>query len=176
MKKKDKDNSIVNDRVTESLKNQSQTLRANYEKYFETIKDQLANHSLKEIGWWLYYQGHVDTTETGVDLTKEEWETECFLNYIKGCIQSPSKGLDPFNAGDYVRITYPCPGHLECGAWPDNCENVGGDGETCSMLLNISKLCKTEDSEKIVRRKEGGKYLTREEVEQLSKILSSKEN
>lgn len=165
------ENTIVNERVTTEMANQSKELEENFEKFYERVKDHLDNTPIKEAFRAFYYQGHVDNTAKGVELTKDEWETECFLNFVKGCIANPEIPVPRrLQATDYIKVSFPCEGHLNCQNWSDRCEDVGGDGITCSRFLNINKLCGLEGSKK-VKNKAGGKYLTKEEIDQLSEIL-----
>ena len=139
-----KEETIVNERVSKEMKKNSTELYNNFKKFFKKLKENADKLSLEEFAWCLYNQGHLDNTSVGVDITEDEWETECFLNFVKDCIVNPQNEVAENTSTDYVRISYPCSGHLDCHNWPDRCEDVGGDGYTCSRLLNINKLCGIE--------------------------------
>ena len=101
-------------------------------------------------------------------MSQEDFEKACFLNYVEDCIQNPGS-CEKMVSNDYVRVTYPCTGH-DCCAFPDRCEDVGGNGETCSMLLNLSRLCGVEEVKNYVVRNDP-KMLSNEEIQQLAKII-----
>lgn len=172
--KKTKDE-IVNERISEEMEKNSAELRANFKKCFDRLMERIKKEgdklTFEEACFFLYNQGHLDSTSQGVEITPEEWETECFLKFVKDCVVNPhNKEAYKLEGNDYVRISYPCTGHLDCQNWPDRCEDVGGDGYTCSRLVNINKLCGVE-AEK-VKNKAEGKFLTRDEIDQLADILA----
>lgn len=157
------------DEAEKLLKENQEQLKKNFEAYKATID--FSKHTIDELLWMAYNQGHLDDTPKGVELTKDEWERACFLDFVESCIENPDTKtkLDP---SDYVRVVYPCEGHDKCIAWPDRCEDVGGDGENCcSMLVNLSKLCGVEDSAEKLRQEPDQHKLTTEEVNMLASIL-----
>lgn len=97
-----------------------------------------------------------------------------FIDFIHDCILHPSDAPLPQN--DYVRVTYKCnPEDREkCIAWPDRCEDVGGDGgECCSTILNLSKLCGIDSNKS---EKVDDKILTSDEITTLTNAITGVNN
>ena len=151
------------DKVLKEIENK---LYNNFEKFKETVDT--GNYKLDELLFLFYKQGHLDNTPVGYEVSQDDFEKACFLKYIEDCIQNPDS-CEKMDPTDYVRVTYPCTGH-DCCAFPDRCESVGGDGETCSMLLNLSRLCGVEEVKKYVVQNDP-KMLSDEEIQTLSDIL-----
>ena len=151
------------DKVLKEIENK---LHNNFEKFKKTVDT--GKYKLDDLLFLFYKQGHLDDTPVGYEVSQEDFEKACFLKYIEDCIQNPDS-CGKMNPNDYVRVTYPCLGH-ECCAYPDRCEDVGGDGENCSMLLNLSRLCGVEEAKKYVVQNDP-KMLSDEEIQTLSDIL-----
>lgn len=147
------------------LKEIESKLYSNFEKFKKTVDT--GKYKLDDLLFLFYSQGHLDNTPIGYEMSQEDFEKACFLNYVEDCIQNP--GCEKMSSNDYIRVTYPCPGH-DCCAFPDRCEDVGGNGETCSMLLNLSRLCGVEEVKNYVVRNDP-KMLSNEEIQQLAKII-----
>ena len=159
---------LVDTQMNDALSSIEKQLRKNYDKFKETIDT--GSFRLDDLLFLFYKQGHMDSTPTGCEMSDEDFEKYCFLKYIEDCIKKPEMYTkDIINPNDWVRVTYPCPGH-DCLAFPDRCEDVGGDGETCSMLLNMSKLCGAEEARNYVAQNDPT-VLSRDEVQQLTEIL-----
>lgn len=133
-------------------------LRENFERFYESKKDELGELSLKESLYLFYLQGHLDPTPVGQDISSEEVAAEieknCFLDFIQSCIEDPENMNkdESSNASDYVEVVYPCTKEIKekCVAWPDRCEEVGGDGKTCGKtIINLSKLCGANEGKSI---------------------------
>lgn len=155
------------------LEKSNKQLRDNFAKFRKNID--LAKYTIEDILWLCYFQGHLDNTPKEIDISKEEFESICFLNFVKDCITDPkSISSSEHQCTDYVKVTYPCEGHDKCIAWPDRCEDVGGNGENCcTVLLNLSKLCGVQEVERLKNaQKKDNKLLTNEEIELFGKILS----
>lgn len=157
---------ITDSEADKALKEIESKLYSNFEKFKKTVDT--GNYKLDDLLFLFYKQGHLDETPSGYEVSKEDFEKACFLRYIEDCIQSPDS-CGKMNPSDYVRVTYPCPGH-DCCAFPDRCEDVGGDGETCSILLNLSQLCGVEEVKNYVVNNDP-KMLSTDEVQQLIEIL-----
>lgn len=148
-------------------------LRDNFVKFRKNLD--LAKYTIEDVLWLCYFQGHLDSTPKEIDIPKEEFETMCFLNFIKDCIADPkSISSSEHQYTDYVKVTYPCEGHDKCIAWPDRCEDIGGNGGNyCTVMLNLSKLCGVQELERLKNtQKKDNKLLTTEEIELFGKILS----
>lgn len=158
--------SITDTEADKVLKEIENKLHNNFEKFKETVDT--GNYKLDELLFLFYKQGHLDNTPVGYEVSQDDFEKACFLKYIEDCIQNPGS-CEKMDPTDYVRVTYPCTGH-DCCAFPDRCESVGGDGETCSMLLNLSRLCGVEEVKKYVVQNDP-KMLSDEEIRTLSDIL-----
>ena len=148
------------------LKEIESKLYSNFERFKKTIDT--GKYKLDDLLFLFYSQGHLDKTPIGYEMSQEDFEKACFLNYVEDCIQNPGS-CEKMVSNDYVRVTYPCTGH-DCCAFPDRCEDVGGNGETCSMLLNLSRLCGVEEVKNYVVRNDP-KMLSNEEIQQLAKII-----
>lgn len=147
----------------------------NIYRYLKQSKD-FDKLSVKELMWKVYNQACVDcgeeSTEISIEETKRIIEDSMFLDFVQECILNPEES-QALPQNDYVRVTFPCTDKDKCVAWPDRCSDVGGNGETCSSILNLSKLCGIESnkSEKI-----NDKILTAAEIDALSKALKENEN
>lgn len=148
-------------------------LRENFETFYnELIKTKsLFDTPLKEFLFEFYKQGHIDPTDESEELTMEQVkkivDDNCFVDFVKSCIENPTD--KQMQQEDYVEIYYPCTPDIKakCLAWPDRCEDVGGDGETCGKkIINLSKLCGVSSSEKLKSR------ITKEEVDALASVLA----
>lgn len=163
--------------TNEILENQEKELRKNFEKFWKIASESFINGelSVKELGWSLYKQGHQDPTPQGVDMNysvfADAYQRDAFINFIEECLEHPNSTTEA-SKNHYALVTYKCPGHDGCVAWPDRCEDVGGDGETCSTLINLSKLCGIEDNDEIIPKINPKELLTPEEVKTLSDIVS----
>ena len=147
-------------------------LRANFEKFYEMQKGNPT--AMKELLWLFYLQGHIDTTPMGDDIdietVKTDLETQAFIEFIESCIEHPQENQNV--PSDWVQVTYPCTfkDKQQCVAWPDRCEDVGGDGETCgTTFINLSRLCGCETAGTLP--KNTGLVLTKEEAAKLAEIL-----
>lgn len=161
----------------ETLKNQEEKLKEHFEKFWKTISKDFINGniSVKELGFILYKQDHIDQTPLGVDIDLNifagNYQRDAFIKFVEGCLENPSSAVAISN-NDYALVTYKCPGHDKCIAWPDRCEDVGGDGEVCTTLINLSKLCgvqKTEDG--FIPKIDTKEMLTPNEVKTLSNAV-----
>ena len=158
---------ITDSEADKTLKEIESKLHSNFERFKKTIDT--GKYKLDDLLFLFYKQGHLDETPLGCEVSQEDFEKACFMKYIEDCIQNPSS-CEKMNPNDYVRVTYPCHGH-DCCAFPDRCEDVGGDGETCSMLLNLSQLCGVEEAKNYVVKNDP-KMLSDEEIQTLSDILT----
>lgn len=142
--------------------------------YLKSSKD-FDKLSLKEIMWRIYNQACIDCGMDSVDVPMDEvvkyLENSMFIDFIQDCLLNPSD--KPLPQNDYVKVTYKCSPEdkLNCIAWPDRCEDVGGseDGQ-CSTIINISKLCGIESNK---MEKVDDKILTAKEVEELANALKN---
>lgn len=158
-----------------SLEKQEKQLKENFEKFYEKFR---LDESLtfKDLAWLFYQQGHKDTTPQGVDLDYEvfadSYQRDAFIKFVEECLEHPSSTTEASN-NDYALVSYKCPGHDKCLAWPDRCEDIGGDGEICTTLINLSKLCGVQKTENSFAPKVDPKMmLTPDEVETLSEIIA----
>lgn len=162
----------------ETLKNQEEELKEHFERFWETASKDFVNGNIsaKEFGYMLYKQGHLDQTPQGVDIDPDifadNYQRDAFIKFVEECLEHPSSTTEASN-NDYALVAYKCPGHDKCVAWPDRCEDVGGDGEVCTTLINLSKLCgvqKTDDG--FIPKVDTKAMLTPDEVKTLSDIVA----
>lgn len=97
---------------------------------------------------WLKYKIKSRTEKEVPFEEVEKWinkiiEDEQLFQMFKDAAEGKFADLPPLGNESYVRVTYPCtdPERKHCVAWPDRCEDCGGDGEICSTLINLNKLC-----------------------------------
>ena len=128
-------------------------LRKNFEKYLKATSSE--DVPLEELLWMFYVQGHLDPTPQGEDISTEtvakDLEADNFIEFIQSCLVNPSQEKFSNNC-DYVEVAYPCTKEdkEKCIAWPDRCQEAGGDGETCGkVVLNLSKLCGVDKGDSI---------------------------
>ena len=161
----------------EKPKMKEDKLRENFEKFFDMQMKSTEEHSLKELFFLFYQQGHLDNTPVGEEISVEEveksLENQAFIDFIQSCISNPDniKASTALHC-DYVDVVYKCSAKdkKKCVAWPDRCDECGGDGETCHTLINLSKLCGVEESKAIFIRDKD--KMTTEEAAQLSAALT----
>lgn len=162
----------------ETLKNQEEELKEHFERFWKTASKDFVNGdiSAKEFGYILYKQGHMDQTPQGVDIDPDifadNYQRDAFIKFVEECLEHPSSTTEA-SQNDYALVAYKCPGHDKCIAWPDRCEDIGGDGEVCTTLINLSKLCgvqKTEDG--FIPKVDTKAMLTPDEVKTLSDIVA----
>ena len=158
--------------VDKELIEQETKLRHNFEKFYESFRIN-GELSFQEIAYLFYKQGHLDTTPVGVEVNTakfmDEYQREAFIRLVEDCIENPESTTEA-SQNDYVLVEYKCPGH-DCIAWPDRCEDVGGDGETCTTLINLSKLCGVESSGGTGVLIDKHRMLTADEVKTLTNIV-----
>lgn len=152
-------------------------LRENFEKFFDMQMQSTEEHSLKELFFLFYQQGHLDNTPVGEEISVEEvektLENQAFIDFIQSCISNPDEvKASAVSPCDYVDVVYECSAEdkKKCIAWPDRCEECGGDGEKCHTLINLSKLCGVEENKAIFIRDKD--KMTTEEAAQLSAALT----
>lgn len=161
----------------EKPKVKEDALRKNFEKFFDIQMKSAEEHTLKELFFLFYQQGHLDSTPVGEDVSIEEvtksLENQAFMEFIQSCISNPEEiSKSSVTPCDYVDVVYNCSvkDKEKCVAWPDRCEECGGDGEKCHTIINLSKLCGVEQSQSIfVRDKD---KMTAEEAAQISAALT----
>lgn len=86
--------------------------------------------SIEEINNWL------------TKLNEDEELFKLFQDAVEGKFANlPALPVNPF-----VKAVYPCPDpeRKHCIAWPDRCEECGGDGQVCSTIINLNELCNIE--------------------------------
>ena len=154
-------------------------LRENFEKFFDIQMKSSYEYTFKELFWVFYKQGKLDPTPVGEDISSEEVAAEvernCFLDFIQSCIEDPEsvRSEAPSKVTDFVEVRYPCTKKDKdnCIAWPDRCEDVGGDGETCGKaIINLSKLCGVDEGKSIFIKDKD--QLTPAEAKLLSKAVT----
>jgi hypothetical protein len=152
-------------------------LRENFEKFYEASRKDWEPVPFKEILWRFYCQGHNDLTPVGEEISQQEVakmvDDQCFIDFINSCCVDGKAEEVIMPSSDFVEICYPCSAKdkEKCVAWPDRCEDVGGDGTLCRKIINLSKLVGV-GSEKSVFIKDKD-LVTDNEAKQLSEILAS---
>jgi len=150
--------------------------RKQFEKFYSYLKQtkDFDKKSLKELMWSVYCQACVDCGVNSTEISNNEVlkfiEDSMFIDFVHNCILNPSD--KPLPQNDYVKVTYKCsPEDREkCIAWPDRCEDVGGDGDCCSTIINLSKLCGIESNK---TENVNDKILTAEEVNELANAIAN---
>ena len=148
--------------------------RKRFEKFYSYLKQtkDFDKKSLKELMWGVYYQACVDCGVNSTEISNNEVlkfiEDSMFIDFVHNCILDPSD--KPLLQNDYVKVTYKCSSEdrEKCIAWPDRCEDVGGDSNCCSTIINLSKLCGIESNK---TENVNDKILTAEEVNELAKAI-----
>lgn len=144
---------------------------AEFEKYWEHMKPHIGEISdIKELCRAFFNQGHISNIPVGDELTEQEFEDFCFMNFVKECIENPENMPKPAPQSDYVVVTAPCKERDKCIAFPDRCKDAGCDDiGVCKRLINISKLCGVDNA--VVVNKD--KLMTSDEMELLANVLTS---
>jgi len=155
----------------------------NFEKFYKANIDKGAvaeyltgDMSLKAFAKFFYDQGHLDPTPVGkevsIESVEEDLKTNSFLEFIQSCLIDPVNADTVKESCDWVEVTYPCTKEdkEKCVAWPDRCQECGGDGETCGKsVINLSKLCGVDKKDSIfIKDKE---TITPQEAKLLSDTL-----
>lgn len=140
-------------------------LRQNFEIFKKNVN--IFDKPLDELLWLFYKQGNLDPAKEEQEVSNEELkkivEDEYFFDFIKNCLEHP-ENMTPAIQDECVEVSYPCGGHDKCVAWPDRCEECGGDGITCGKkIINLSKLCRVPSVKET---------LTKEEVDILADMLA----
>ena len=114
--------------------------------------------SIKELLWRTYNQALVDCGYGSEEISKEETkrivEDSMFIDFVYDCLLHPKS--EPLPQNHYVKVVYNCTKEdkEKCVAWPDRCEEVGGDGEKChAAIINLSKLCGVENEPQTLQEK-----------------------
>lgn len=80
-----------------------------------------------------------------------------------------------------VKVLYPCTAEdkEKCTAWPDHCEECGGDREFCGYeYVDLAKLCSIKNTDKTSESKDkasesSGPLLTPNEIKLLATLLKN---
>lgn len=73
-----------------------------------------------------------------------------------------------------VKVLYPCTAEdkEKCTAWPDHCEECGGDREFCGYeYVDLAKLCSIKNTDKT--SESSGPLLTPNEIKLLATLLKN---
>ena len=161
---------IDTDNNLEKLESQ---LKENFKKFYESYE--LLPKNIEQFAWEMYKQGHLDPTPQGVDINfeifQDSYQRDAFIKFVEECLEHPDSTTEA-SQNDYALVEYKCPGHDKCVAWPDRCEDVGGDGETCTTVINLSKLCGVQKGDVNFVPIDKNATLTPKEVETLSEIVA----
>lgn len=132
--------------------------------------------SVKDLFELIYNQGKQEGPDVK-EISQEEVgkfvEDQCFINFIKDCIEEKIPE-NKMNYSDYAIVTYPCTSEdkEKCIAWPDRCQECGGDGETCgTKIINLTKLCNVKTGDIFI--KPNIETLTKDEAAKLSEELAN---
>ena len=152
------------------------SVEQDFNKYFDYLIKEggTSVYTIKELCYKCYCQG---TTRPNVkDISIEEvekyLENKEFFDFVKSCILSPKQMKNKCSNSCIVKVFYPCTAEdkEKCVAWPDRCEECGGDGEFCGYeYIDLAKLCGVENLNKT--SKNSGSSITPDEAKQLAEKL-----
>lgn len=113
----------------------------------------------------------------------EKWlENLEFSDFVKSCILSPEQMKNRCLNSGIVKVLYPCTAEdkKKCTAWPDRCEECGGDGEFCGYeYVDLAKLCGIKNTDKTSENKDKASessdpLLTPNEIKLLGNLLKNR--
>jgi len=155
------------------------SLRNNFEKFYEHSLKSWEAEPFKELLWRFYVQGSLDKNEKEIseEEVKKMIDDQCFIDFIQSCIENPQPSFEMKN-GDFVEVEYPVcdpetcspEDRAKCVSWPDHCEDVQRMMRRRSKrVINLSKLCNVNKGELEQA------LLTEDEIKQLNNFVISKE-
>ena len=153
------------------------SLKQDFNKYFDYLikEGKLSSYTIKDLCYKCYCQGTTrinDLKEIPMEEVEKWLENKEFFDFIRSCISHPEQMKNGCSTSGIVKIVYPCTAEdkEKCIAWPDRCEECGGDGQTCGYeYVDLAKLCGVESSNKISENP--GPSITPEEAKQLAEKL-----
>lgn len=153
------------------------SLKQDFNKYFDYLikEGKLSSYTIKGLCYKCYCQGTTrvnDLKEISMEEVEKWLENKEFFDFIRSCISHPEQMKNGCSTSGIVKIVYPCTAEdkEKCVAWPDRCEECGGDGQTCGYeYVDLAKLCGVESSNKISENP--GPSITPEEAKQLAEKL-----
>ena len=113
----------------------------------------------------------ISSKEVSIEEIEKWLENKEFFDFIESCISRPEQ-IKNECSNSVVKIAYPCTAEdkEKCVAWPDRCEECGGDGEFCGYeYIDLAKLCGVENLNKT--SKNSGPSITPDEAKQLAEKL-----
>lgn len=153
------------------------SLKQDFNKYFDYLIEEgkLSSYTIKDLCYKCYCQGTTrvnDLKEISMEEVEKWLENKEFFDFVRSCISHPEQMKNGCSTSGIVKIVYPCTAEdkEKCVAWPDRCEECGGDGQICGYeYVDLAKLCGVESSNKISENP--GPSITPEEAKQLSEKL-----
>lgn len=153
------------------------SLKQDFNKYFDYLIEEgkLSSCTIKDLCYKCYCQGTTrvnDLKEISMEEVEKWLENKEFFDFVRSCISHPEQMKNGCSTSGIVKIVYPCTAEdkEKCVAWPDRCEECGGDGQICGYeYVDLAKLCGVESSNKISENP--GPSITPEEAKQLSEKL-----
>lgn len=128
------------------------SLKKDFNQYFDYLvkEGKLSSSSIKDLCFKCYCQGTTRSSAKDIPMEEvEKWvENKEFFDFIESCISHPEKMEKNCSNSGIVKIIYPCTAEdkAKCVAWPDRCEECGGDGQTCGYeYIDLAKLCGVEE-------------------------------
>lgn len=151
------------------------SFRKEFDQYFDYLMktEKIDALSLRELAYKAYCQGSTKSRAKDIPIEDvEKWlENKEFFDFIESCIRHPEQMENKGPASGIVKVVYPCTAadKEKCIAWPDRCEECGGDGETCGYeYIDLAKLCGVDTDE---NKEEPRGSITQEEAKQLAEKL-----
>lgn len=119
-----------------------------YFKYFMSENaDKLQNMTLRDICYSMWVAAWTKTEYDAVEVPMEEVsrmvDAEQFLQDIKCMIDNPAENCSVDKSSDgKVTLIIPCDAAMKdkCIAWPDRCEEAGGNGDFCRIKVRLETL------------------------------------
>lgn len=152
------------------------SLKKDYDQYFNYLmkEGKLKSLSLYDLGYLIYCQGTTKPISRDVSIEEvEKWlENKEFFDFIESCISHPEQMKNECSTSGIVKIVYPCTAEdkEKCVAWPDRCEDCGGDGQVCGYeYIDLAKLCGVENPNKTLEN--SSPSITPDEAKQLAEKL-----
>lgn len=152
------------------------SLKQDFNKYFDYLmkEGKLSSCTIKDLCYKCYCQGttRISSKEVSIEEVEKWLENKEFFDFIESCISHPEQMKNECSNSGIVKVVYPCTAEdkEKCVAWPDRCEECGGDGQICGYeYIDLAKLCGVENPNKT--SKNSGPSITPDEAKQLAEKL-----
>lgn len=156
------------------------TEKEKFERFYNNFDIKSINGGFRELCWLFYSQGRNDyilNTENVEEIPIEDLQKFLddtnFVDDVKYWIEHPESGTITQSSDGRVKVQVPCldPKREKCPAWPDRCEECGGDGINCTSYVDLYKLCGVEPLPSSKKEPNPKELLTKEEIDLLANVL-----